>query len=259
LVLIAVDIGNSKINIGYFTEMGLLVQQVETNPLRGAEEYRRLMDDFMSRSRIEKKRGIGGIISSVVLSHNRTLQDALKKLTEEEDAAVMIVDFRMETGLNLKVDEPDKLGTDRIADAVAADALYLPPVAVADFGTATTITAVDREHNLIGGSIMPGLGLMNSALGREAYLLHEVALEPPVSALGADTEGCIRAGLYFGTAGAVERILSEIEKEAGCPFRLVLTGGHALAMDRFITRQHEVNPELTLEGLRILYGKNRSS
>jgi len=258
-VLIAADVGNSKINIGYFTESGLFVQQVDTHPLRGAEEYRYLLDDFMSRNHIEKKRGIGGIISSVVFSHNRTLLDALKKLTEDEDAAVMIVDFRMNTGLNLKVDEPDKLGTDRIAGAVAADALYSAPVAVVDFGTATTITAVDRCHNLIGGTIMPGLGLMNAALDRETYLLREVVLEPPVKALGADTEGCIRAGLYFGTAGAVERILSEIEKEAGCPFQVVLTGGHALAMDRFITRQHEVNPELTLEGLRILYGKNRSS
>jgi type III pantothenate kinase len=171
----------------------------------------------------------------------------------------MVVDFRMNTGLNLKVDEPDKLGSDRIADAVAADALYPAPVAVADFGTATTITAVDENHSLIGGSIMPGLGLMSSMLGKGTYLLSEVALTPPESALGKDTEGSIRAGLYLGTAGAVERILSEIEKEAGCTFRLVLTGGHCLAMERFITRRHELNPELTLEGLRMLYGKNRSS
>jgi type III pantothenate kinase len=257
-MLIAIDIGNSSINIGYFTERGLFVQKVDTHPLREPGEYLRLMDGFMCQTHIEKKRGVGGIISSVVLSHTQPLHDVLGMLAEDM-AAVRIVDFKMNTGLNLRVDEPEKLGADRIADAVGADGLYGAPAAVADFGTATTITAVDEHHNLIGGTIIPGLGLMNEMLGRGTSLLREVVLEPPVAALGSDTEGCIRSGLYFGTAGAVERILSEIERETGCAFRLVLTGGHAGALDRLISRQHELNPNLTLEGLRILYGKNRSS
>jgi type III pantothenate kinase len=257
-MLIAVDIGNSAINIGYFTETGLHVQKMDTHPLRGPGEYLQLMDDFMGKTRIEKKRGVGGIISSVVLSHTQPFREVLRMLAQD-DAAVSMVDHTMNTGLNLRVDEPDKLGADRIADAVAAEELYGAPAAVADFGTATTLTAVDGDHNLIGGAIMPGVGLMNRMLEKGTSLLPEVVLEPPVAALGTDTEGCIRSGLYFGTAGGVERILSEIERETRSTFRLVLTGGHAAAMDRLISRPHEVNPHLTLEGLRILHGKNRSS
>lgn len=257
-MLIAVDIGNSSINIGYFAETGLYVQKINTHPLRDQAEYLRLIDNFMENTHIEKKQGVGGIISSVVLSHTQPLYHVIRTLSRD-NASVMIVDHKMNTGLNLRVDEPDKLGADRIADAVAADGLYGAPAAVADFGTATTITVVDEYHSLIGGTIMPGLVLMNKILGSGTSLLHEVALQPPVAALGTDTEGCILAGLYFGTAGGVERILSEIERETGCAFRLIITGGHAGAVDRLISRPHELNPHLTLEGLRILYGKNRSS
>jgi type III pantothenate kinase len=257
-MLIAIDIGNSTINIGYFLEKGLCVQKIDTHPLRDPEEYERLMDDFMHEAQIEKKPGVGGIISSVVLSHTRPFCEVLGTLLHDI-SAVCMVDHTLNTGLGMKVDEPDKLGADRIADAVAASGLYGVPVAVVDFGTATTITVVDRYRNLIGGTIMPGLGLMNEMLGRGTSLLNEIPLEPPLTALGTDTAGCIRSGLYFGTAGAVERILREAERETGEDFRLVITGGHAAAMDRLILRTHEMNPSLTLEGLRILYGKNRSS
>ncbi|MDA8433148.1 MAG: type III pantothenate kinase [Nitrospiraceae bacterium] len=257
-MLIVVDIGNSAIHIGYFTEAGLHVQKVNTYPLRDVADYLRRMDEFIRKAGIEKKPGDGGIISSVVLSHTLPFCEVLRTLVQD-DAAVGVVDHTMNTGLNLKVAEPDKLGADRIADAVAAAELYGAPVAVADFGTATTITAVDRDHNLIGGTIMPGVGLMNEMLGRGTSLLQEIPLGPPDAALGTDTESCIRSGLYFGTAGGVERILSEIERETGSAFRLVLTGGHAGAMTGLIARPHTLNIDLTLEGLRILHGKNRSA
>jgi type III pantothenate kinase len=152
-----------------------------------------------------------------------------------------------------------ELGADRIAGAVGACALYNPPVAVVDCGTATTITVVDRDANIIGGSIMPGLGLMNDMLEKGTSKLNSIVLGPPVTALGKDTEGCIRSGLFYGTGGAVERVLSEIEREAGCRFKLVITGGYGPMLAGFIMRPHELNPNLNLEGLKILYEKNRHS
>ena len=174
-----------------------------------------------------------------------------------EREALLTVSHEMNSGLKFKVDAPERVGTDRIANAVAASDLYGTPVAIVDFGTATTISVVGREGDFVGGSILPGLRLMNSALDAGTSQLQEVVLEAPPRALGVDTAGCIRSGLFYGTAGACERILAEIEEETGVDLKLVLTGGYAPVVGGFLKRTHEINLNLTLEGLRILYGKNR--
>jgi type III pantothenate kinase len=257
-MLIAVDIGNSSINIGYFTNNGLLVQRIDTHPLKGSDEYLWLISDFMQQNRIEKS-NLGGIISSVVLSHTSVLSEALIRLGGITGTALLTVGHKMNSGLKFKIDLPEKVGSDRIANAVAARELYGAPVAVVDFGTATTITVVGPEGDFIGGSILPGLRLMNSVLDVGTSQLNEVVLQAPMRALGVDTSGCIRSGLFYGTAGAVERILSEIEEETGYSVKVVLTGGYALTEGRFMKRIHEIDSNLTLEGLKILYGKNRPS
>lgn len=255
--LIAVDIGNSLINIGYFTNTGLIVQKFDTFPLRNVEEYRLILSDFLSQNHIEKN-GFNVIISSVVLSHTPVFKNVFKELSDKnEDVDVLMVSHKMNTGLRFKINAPEESGTDRIANAVGAYEIYKTAVAVIDFGTATTITAVDQDANYIGGSIMPGLGLMNDMLDKGTSKLKKLVLEPPSSALGTDTSGCICSGLFYGTAGAVERVLDEIEKETDCRFKVVITGGYGLIMDKFIKRPHDINPNLTLEGLKILYEKNR--
>ena len=255
-MLITIDIGNSTINIGYFLNSGLLVQKITTHPLRSADEYSRLMLDFFKQNHIEKT-FFSCIISSVVTTHTTVLRDAVAKLPENKDNDILILSHQMDAGLNLKVKAPEELGTDRLADAAGAYAIYREPVAVIDFGTATTITIVGKNADFIGGSIMPGIGLMNDVLATRTSKLTKAPLEQPVSALGTDTAGCIRSGLLIGTAGAVERVLDEIEKEAGYMFRVVITGGYAHLMDTFIRRPHDMNVFLTHEGLREIYGKNR--
>ncbi len=257
-MLIAVDIGNSSINIGYFTAKGLLVQRIDTYPLKVSEEYLSVIGDFLRQNRVEKN-SPGGIISSVVSSHTSVFFEALSRLPGAEEAAFLTVTHEMHSGLKFKVDSPEKVGSDRIANAVAAKELYGKPAAVIDFGTATTITVVDRAGDFVGGSILAGVRLMNKALDAGTSRLQEVILEAPVRALGVDTQGCIRSGLFYGTAGACERILAEIEEETGLTLKVILTGGFAAAMGGFLRRNHEINSNLTLEGLRILYGKNRPS
>ena len=257
-MLIAVDIGNSSINIGYFADKGLLVQRINTHPLKDSGEYLSLFRNFLRQNCVEKG-SLGGIISSVVSSHTSVLSEVLKRLSGTEETVLLTVSHEMNSGLTFRVPKHERVGTDRIANAVAAVELYGSPVAVADFGTATTITVVDREREFAGGSILPGLRLMNSALNAGTSQLNEVAIEAPLRALGVDTAECIRSGLFYGTAGAVERILTEIEEETGVSLKVVLTGGYARAVGRLLKRIHEVNSYLTLEGLRILYGKNRPS
>ncbi len=255
-MLIAVDIGNSSINIGYFTVGNLQVQRIDTHPLKDSMEYLSEICNFLQQNRIEKN-SLGGIISSVVPSHTSVMSEALGRLSGAEDTAILTVTHEMLSGLKFKVDAPENVGSDRIANAVAAKEIYGNPAAVVDFGTATTITVVGRDRDFIGGAILPGLGLMNRALKTGTSRLQEVILEPPLRALGVDTSTCIRSGLFYGTAGACERILAGIEEETGFTLKVILTGGFAAVMGRFLRRTHKINSNLTLEGLRILYGKNR--
>jgi type III pantothenate kinase len=125
-----------------------------------------------------------------------------------------------------------------------------------DFGTATTISIVDRKAVYIGGAIMPGIRLMNESLARGTSKLSEVYVKPPISALGKNTVRCIQSGLFYGTAGAIERILGEIEKEAAIKLKVVITGGYGVLISKFLKRKHDFLPDLTLEGLRILYNRN---
>jgi len=257
-VIIAVDIGNSSINIGYFTGRGLLVQKNNTYPQKSAEEYRRIVGDFLLRNHIEKKQ-FGVIISSVVSGFSAVLEEAFRQLEPREEVKIVTASDKIDSGLRFDVKNPGAVGTDRIANAVAAFSRYASPVAVVDCGTATTVTVVDGQAFLVGGAIMPGIGLMNEVLQKRTSKLAKVGLEPPVAALGKDTSGSILSGLFYGTAGAVERILSEIEREEDAQLSIVVTGGYGQMVERFIKRPHETNPSLTLEGLKILYEKNRPS
>ncbi|OGW52216.1 MAG: hypothetical protein A2Y81_03210 [Nitrospirae bacterium RBG_13_43_8] len=250
--LIAVDIGNSSINIGFFTESGLIVQKIETKPLRSASEYSALINGFKKEKNIDKiPEGI--IISSVVPALTGVLIETLKEFKSGEP---LLVSCKIKTGLKFNIPNPEELGSDRIANAVAAHDLYKGPVAVVDFGTATTISVVGKDANYIGGAIMPGIGLMNESLAKGTSKLFEVALNHPGLALGVDTNGCIQSGLFYGTAGATERLLHEIEEEIGFGLKVVLTGGYGGMVSKFLSRKFDLMPHLTLEGLRTIYMRN---
>jgi type III pantothenate kinase len=250
--LIAVDIGNSTIHIGFFSKSGLIVQKIDTLPLKTHGEYKSIFKVLISENFVEKNT-TGVIISSVVPGHNEILRETLKELLSVEP---LMVSCKIKTGLIFRIPNPEGLGSDRIANAVAAYERYKCPVAVVDFGTATTISVVAMDAEYIGGAIMPGIRLMNESLAKGTSKLSEVPLTPPRSALGPDTIQCIQSGLFYGTAGAIERLLSEIEKEIGFEFKVVLTGGYGYMISKFFQRNYDLIPNLTIEGLKLLYMRN---
>jgi len=254
-MLIALDIGNSLINIGIFTGKSLFVKKLDTHPLKTPGKYASIMRDFLSEISVERTAS-GVIISSVVADHTEVLAEACNRLMPED---LLILSPEIKTGLVFDIPRPEKLGSDRIANAVAAYELCRGPMAVIDFGTATTISVVGKDANYIGGAIMPGLGLMNESLAKGTSKLSEVTLSPPGSALGTDTTGCIQSGVFYGTAGAVERLLQEIEKEVGFGLKVVVTGGYGGMVSKFLTREHSLRPNLTLEGLKIIFMRNKSA
>jgi type III pantothenate kinase len=255
-MLIAIDIGNSSINIGLFSSARRVVRRIETYPLRSCEEYCSLLSGWMDKSGLEKS-PLGGIISSVVGDRAVTLRQALVRIADQGDIDIVNVSHLLDSGLKYTIDRPDEIGPDRIAAAVGASSLYGVPVAAVDLGTATTITVVDKDFQLVGGAIMPGMGLMGEMLEKGTSRLKGIKISEPQTALGKDTNGCIQSGVYYGTAGGVDRILAEIEEEMGCSLHVVVTGGYGHSADRFLRKSHVFSPELVLEGLKLLYEKNR--
>ena len=251
-MLIALDIGNSSIKIGFFVKRDLFVQTIPTHPLLSLSEYSALIRHFIREKNIDKTPE-GIIISSVVPGHTEALRKTLKRLFSVKS---LIIDHTTKTGITLDIPKPEELGADRIVNAVAAEELSTCPVAVIDCGTATTISVVGKNADYIGGAILPGIRLMNESLAQGTSRLSEVQISPLRGALGVDTSACIRSGLLYGTAGAVERILSEIERETGLGLKIVMTGENSRYISKFMQRKHKVVPHLTLEGLRIIYTRN---
>jgi type III pantothenate kinase len=207
-MLLALDIGNSLIDIGFFKDEHLRVKSLTTHPLKKPENYTSILREFLPEISVERT-ALGVIISSVVEGHTAVLAEACKQLMPED---LIILTSEIVTGIAFDIPRPEELGTDRIANAVAANELYKGPVAVLDFGTATTVSVVGKNANYMGGAIMPGVGLMNESLAKSTSKLSAVRLNQPEAALGTDTLRCIQSGLFYGAAGAVERLLCEIER-----------------------------------------------
>jgi type III pantothenate kinase len=251
-MLIALDIGNSSIKLCFFRAKGLFVLKIATQPLLSSSRYAALIRRCMKEKNIDKiPEGI--IISSVVEGHTEALGNAMKRLFSVKP---LIVDHTSKTGIKLNIQKPEGLGPDRIANAVAAEAWCRSPVAAVDFGTATTISVVGRDATYIGGAILPGVRLMNDSLAKGTSRLTEVQIRSTPSALGTDTSSGIRSGLLFGSAGAVERIIAEIERETGLRLKIAMTGGYSRLISKYMKRKHSLIPLLTLQGLRIIYTRN---
>lgn len=252
-MLLALDIGNSFINIGFFIHEDLHIRKLSTYPLKTPDKYASSLSEFFPEILVERV-ALGVIISSVVEGHTEVLADACKRFRLEE---LIVLTHKTETGLDFDIPRPEELGSDRIANAVAAYQIYQRPAAALDFGTATTISVVGENANYLGGTIMPGIGLMNECLAMGTSKLPMVSPSLPESALGVDTAECIQSGLFYGTAGATEKILQEIEKEVGFGLKLVATGGYSGMVSQFLSREHILDKNLTLKGLKIIFMRNK--
>lgn len=255
-MLLAIDIGNSSINVGFFSGTVLIGNfKIPTDPVKNCSFLRDKIKDFLADNCPEMQ-PTGLIISSVVSAMTEVVMEAVTGISCRE--AIILTPF-MNTGLAFDVTSPSAIGTDRIAGVVAAKDIYGQPAVVVDFGTATTLSVV-WDDTFKGGAILPGLTLMGEALHRGTSKLPyaDIASLPEGSpvALGKDTMPCIVSGIIYGSAGAVERLIAEMEREAGIVFNVVLTGGNAGIMSRFLKKDFYLDPELTLKGLRIIYERN---
>jgi type III pantothenate kinase len=255
-MMLAVDIGNTNIVLGVYRGRELLHHfRLNTARQSTVDEYGVLIHNLFHMSGLSLKDIEGVIISSVVPPLVQVIVDMCVKFIGKDP---LLVGPGIKTGLNLRYENPREVGADRIVNAVAAVEQYKCPLVVVDFGTATTFDCIDGGANYLGGAIVPGLGISTEALYQRASKLPRIELEKPKKVIGRNTVHAMQAGIIFGYAGQVEGIVRRIKAEMNAPeLKVIATGGLASLIAGETDCIHEVNPMLTLEGLRIIYDRNK--
>lgn len=254
-MVLAVDIGNSNIVIGCFEkEKILFIERLSTNQNCTALEYTIMFKNILELNNLSNESIEGGIISSVVPSVTHTIQAAVHRLTEKP---VMIVGPGVKNGLKIKLDNPAQLGSDRVADAVAAIHDYPCPLIIIDMGTATTISAVDRDKNFLGGMIIPGLRVSLDSLTMRTSQLPKISLDPPKKVIGSNTIDCMKSGIIYSTAASIDGVIERIEEELGETCTVISTGGLSRSIIPYCKRDIIIDDQLLLKGLMVIYNKNR--
>ncbi|NQX49581.1 type III pantothenate kinase [Paenibacillus tritici] len=255
-MILVVDIGNTNIVLGVYRGRELLHHfRLSTARQSTVDEYGVMIHNLFNMSNLSFKEVEGVIISSVVPPLVQVIVEMCVKFIGKEP---LLVGPGIKTGLNLRYENPREVGADRIVNAVAAIEQYKCPLVVVDFGTATTFDCIDAGANYLGGAIVPGLGISTEALYQRASKLPRIELEKPKKVIGRNTVHAMQAGIIFGYAGQVEGIVRRIKLEMNAPvLKVIATGGLASLIASETECIDEVNPMLTLEGLRIIYNRNK--
>lgn len=255
-MVLAVDIGNSNIVLGCFENEKIhFIERLSTNQSSTALEYTVLIKNILELNQMSHLSFEGGIISSVVPPVTQTVKDAMVRLTQKP---VMVVGPGIRSGLKIMLDNPAQLGSDRVADAVAAIHDYPCPLIIIDMGTATTISVIDRNKSFLGGMIIPGLRASLDSLTMRTSQLPRISLDPPRRVIGTNTVDCMRSGIIYSTAASIDGSIDRIEEELGEPCTLVSTGGMANTIIPFCRRDIIIDDSLLLKGLMIIYNKNNA-
>ena len=253
-MILAVDIGNSNIVLGCFDENEILFEdRLSTDRDSTVLEYAVIIKTSLEMHHLEYEQITGAIISSVVPSVTENVQQAIFRLIGQQ---AMVVSPGMKTGLNILLDDPKQLGSDRVADAVGAIGEYPCPLIIVDMGTATTISVIDGQKNFMGGMIIPGLQVSLDSLANRTSQLPHISLEAPKKVIGTNTVDCMKSGIIYSTAGSIDGAIERIEEERGETCTVVSTGGHARKIIPYCHHEILIDPHLLLKGLMTIYKKN---
>lgn len=255
-MILVVDVGNTNIVLGIYQQKQLLHHwRLSTNRTATVDEYGMLVTQLFQHASVDPRQIEGAIISSVV----PPLMFVIENLcTHYLHKTPLIVGPGIKTGLNIRYENPREVGADRIANAVAGIELYGSPLIIVDFGTATTLDYIDETGQYIGGAIAPGIGISTEALYQRAAKLPRIELVKPKSTVGRNTVTSMQAGIIFGFAGQVDGIVQRMRGEFQVNPKVIATGGLAELISSESETIEIVNLLLTLQGLQIIYERNRS-
>src|SRR5205823_14986091 len=218
------------------------------------DEYGVLFHNLFSMQHVDAAEVKGIIVSSVVPPLDSTVRDVCEKYFHVKP---LFIEPGVKTGMPVLYDSPADVGADRIVNGVAAYDKYGGPCIVVDFGTATTFDAISAKGEYLGGVITPGPGISAEALFARTARLPRVEIKAPSKIIGTSTVGSIQSGLYYGYIGLIDGVLERMIHELGPNTTVVATGGYALLIGRGTQRIQHIDPNLTLEGLRLTYEKNK--
>lgn len=253
-MLLAIDIGNTTIHAGIFTDRELgPTWRLATDHDRLADEYGILLASLLRTESLNPEQVDGAILSCVVPPLQPIFQNVCRRFFGVEP---LVVGPMMHAVPPIRYDRPSEVGADRLCDAVAALDRYGPgPLIVVDFGTGTVFDAIGVDGDYLGGAIAPGIGISAEALFARASRLPKIDLERPPTAIGRDTVTAVQSGLIFGYVGLVEGIIARFKAELGGG-KVIGTGGWSKRIAQETTVVDIVDPDLTLEGLQLLYSMN---
>lgn len=264
-MLLVIDIGNTNIVAGVYriapdrpdSDELLYHWRLSTDARRTADEYGLLFKGLFDYDGLP----FAGVRAVAVSSVVPNLTPALEWMAEKYlKVKPLIVGPGIKTGLNILYEDPKEVGADRIVNAVAAVSRYGPgPLIVVDFGTATTFDAISADGAYLGGAIAPGIGISTEALFEHAARLSRIELARPRTVIGRTTVTSMQSGIIFGFAGQVDELVRRIKRELGGRAKVVATGGFAPLIAKETSTIDVTDPFLTLEGLRLIYLKNRET
>lgn len=254
-MILTIDVGNTNIVLGVFDGDTLVLEcRLTTNIHETADEYAIKLSSVFAVRGVNADAIDGSIISSVVPPLSEVLAQAVRLLT---GCRPLIVGPGLKTGVNIKIDNPGELGADMVVATAASIVKYPLPQIVCDLGTAITISAIDRSGAYLGGAIACGIQTGLGALSGSTAQLPQIHLGAPPKAIGTNTADCMNSGAVFGTAAMIDGLVQRFEQELGEKATVILTGGFGAMIARYCTCETIVDGDLLLDGLRILYNKNK--
>lgn len=256
-MLLAFDIGNTTVAVGLFRGPKLVKSwKIKTDRDKTGDEYGAVLLNLFQVAGLEPKKIKAAILSSVVPPLTPVMQDMCRTYFGLDP---LVVGPGLRTGMPILYENPLEVGADRIVAAVAAYEKHGGPAVIVDFGTATTFDAVSAKGEYLGGAIAPGIQIAAEALYLKTARLPRIEIRKPKQAIGRTTVSSMQSGLYFGYIGLVTNIIDEVRKEIGKNAKVIATGGFGGEITPEVPAIDHYEPDLILEGLKIIYERNRGA
>lgn len=253
-MLLVVDAGNT--NIVFAVREGDTWRgtwRIRTDPQRTSDEYAVWLLALLDRCGIKPESISAAVIGTVVPAALYHLRRCVREWFQVEP---LVARATLDWGFEIKVDNPGEVGADRLLNALAGHQSFGGPLIVVDFGTATTFDVVDQTGAYLGGVIAPGINLSLEALHQAAARLPRIGMGRPQAVIGRATVPAMQSGVYWGYVGLVEGLITRIKTEFGGPMQVVATGGLAPLFAEGTVMIEHIEPDLTLDGLRLLAARN---